>query len=226
MKRLVILTVFVLTLGLMLAPGAMALPSYSGSLSSADGKIITSGNWDDVGFSIGWYIEQQGDGSWLYEYTLGTPNVPPDALVPAVSHFILEVSPNVTVNDFWGFDGPIELRLPGDDPFPDADLLNSALKLDFGLNEGELIYSFYSWRAPRLSDFVAKGGRAQSDVFAYAYNSGYGASIEGYELGDYFELGKILAPDTMTVIPEPGTMLLFGLGLVGAGVVRRYRNRA
>lgn len=219
MKKLLTISVLALALSFMLAaPQAMALPSFQGFLTSTDGKILTSDAWSELDFKLAWNINQMEDGSWCYEYSLTTDGDPPLALTPAVSHFIIEISPNVTRDDFWGFDGPVELRLPDDDPFKDAPELNSALKLDFGV-DGQTVWSFYSTRAPRLSDFVAKGGQS------YAWNVGIGDPIDGYELGDYYELGKILAPDTMTGIPEPGTMLLFGLGLVGAGAIRRYRTR-
>ena len=95
----------------------------------------------------------------------------------------------------------------------------------FGSTEGsngEWNFNFTSDRAPMGGDFYAMGG---NDTFAY--NSGFGEGEGG-------KGAKILVPDTVTnqdtviqriSISEPGTLLLFGSGLLGITVWRRRRKR-
>ena len=78
---------------------------------------------------------------------------------------------------------------------------------------GEWNFNFTSDRAPMEGDFYAKGGND-----SFAYNSGFG-DRDG---------AKILVPDTVAQrisITEPGTMLLFGGGILGIAVWRRRRTR-
>jgi hypothetical protein len=165
------------------------MPSYSGSLSTPAG-VHGTGIWVD-NFTIAWQISQMGDLSWCYNYYIteldGSPLDP-----GALSHWIVEVSPGTTLDDFWGFNGqPIEI---GDNWETEAGFTfeGRGMKLDYG-GEGQTEWSFYSWRNPVWGDFFAKDD-------------------------------KILRPDTETMIPEPTTIGLLGLGLVGLGARLRKRR--
>ncbi|HOD67315.1 MAG TPA: PEP-CTERM sorting domain-containing protein [candidate division Zixibacteria bacterium] len=202
--------VLALALVLLLSPLASAL-SFSGSLASPAG-VTASGYWAQQGFKIEWMIEDQPDGSWFYQYWLTDAQGNPWE-VAAVSHFTLEISPDATASDFWGYSGAVE--------FGDLNGMSSAMKLDFTATH----YKFYSNRAPVWGDFYAKDGRAGGLGLNEAYNAGFGAPDPTAMPGNGSIGNKILRPDTSTtVVPEPGTMLLMGIGLAGAGVVRRWRR--
>ena len=210
MKKLLLTTCLVLAISL----SANALPVYEGMLSTPTG-VTATGYWVH-GFQISWHVEQQANNSWLYQYLL--TKVGGDAIdTGAVSHFTVEVSPDVTIDDFWGANGsPIELG-----SWDESDYIEKGLKLDFGA-QGQSEWSFYSWRMPVWGDFYAKDGRAGGEGLNTAKNAGYlapdplAAATNGSI--DY----KILRPDT--VIPEPGTLGLLGLGLVGLATRMRQRK--
>ena len=110
-------------------------------LSTADGGVIGTGIWAD-NFKISWDIEQQVDNSWFYEYTI--TDLDGYAIDPgALSHWVVEVSPDVTEADFWDFNGsPHDLGC-----WKDAPEITKGLKLDYGA-EGQTVWSFYSTRIP------------------------------------------------------------------------------
>lgn len=207
---LVALLVFGLTLP------AAALPVYEGMLSTTDG-VIATGLWGK-GFKISWHIEQEPDLSWFYSYRLTDVQGVPFTEA-AVSHFTIEVSPDVTREDFWDINGSTyELG-----SWDESDYIAYGLKFDYGA-EGQLEWNGYSSRGPVWGDFYAKDGRAGDLGLNTAKNAGYLnpdplVPATNGSIGD-----KILRPDTYTDIPEPGTLGLLGLGLIGAAA--RLRRRA
>jgi hypothetical protein len=212
MKRLLLITILILGLSI----PAAALPIYEGMLSTPDG-VIATGIWAN-GFKISWSIEQQTDLSWFYLYRLtDLQGVPFEAA--AVSHFTIEVSPNVTVDDFWGINGtPYEVG-----SWDESDYIANGLKFDFG-GEGRLEWSGYSTRGPVWGDFYAKDGQAGGLGLNTAKNVGYLNPDPTAPAADGSIGNKILRPDTYTDIPEPGTLGLLGLGILGAAA--RLRRRA
>jgi hypothetical protein len=195
------------------------MPSYTGHLSTPDG-VDGSGLWASD-FRIEWQVDFQPDDSWLYQYWISETDGSP--LDPgALSHWIVEVSPGVTLDDFWGFDGtPIEI---GDWETENGFPFESGMKLDYGA-AGQTLWSFYSWRSPVWGDFFAKDGQAGGQGLNLAWNTGFfdpdplDAPADG-------SIGyKILRPDTDTVIPEPTTIGLMGMGLLGLAISRRRRAK-
>ncbi len=191
-----LLTVLAIAI-LMIASSASAqLSSFSGMLTSNEG-VNATGNWGVNGFKISWLIEEQANHAWFYQYWLTDLNG--NTLIGEPSHLVIEVSPNVTGEDFWNFSGNGAVELGS------KDGIESAMKMDWQSG----YYGFYSWRNPIEGDFYSKDGRAGG----YGWNTARNA--DGY---------YILRPDTETVIPEPGTMLLMGLGLVGLGIRRHFKK--
>ncbi len=210
----------VIIAAMLTVPAAFALPSYSGSLSTPVG-VHGTGIWVD-NFTIAWQISQMGDLSWCYNYYIteldGSPLDP-----GALSHWIVEVSPGTTLDDFWGFNGqPIEI---GDNWETEAGFTfeGRGMKLDYG-GEGQTEWSFYSWRNPVWGDFFAKDGQAGGEGLNTAWNAGFFDDDPLDPAADGSIGYKILRPDTETMIPEPTTIGLLGLGLVGLGARLRKRR--
>ena len=153
MKRMLLLS-FILILAF--ASANAQLTTFSGSLSTPSG-VIATGNWAN-GFMISWDVELQANSSWLYSYSFN--DLAGNNLIGTPSHLTLEVSPNVTSDDFWGYNGVSEMG--------DIDGIANALKLDWEADN----YMFYSWRAPVWGDFYAKDG-SDDEILVTAFNTGF-----------------------------------------------------
>jgi hypothetical protein len=220
MKKLLLTT---LTLGVLVfaSQSAMALMSFTGSLSTPSG-IIATVPWSTEGMIVNWHVYQNADLTWQYEYTFR--NYAGSAPSKAISHYILEISPNAYREDFWGGSGSLSI-----DTYSSANPSNPGmpssmygLKIDAG-GSPDFFY-FTSTRGPVWGDFYMKDGKQnQSDI--YAYNAGFGTA-DPLDAPSNGSIGnKILRPDTYSnVIPEPSTLLLFGSALALAGGWRKFRK--
>jgi hypothetical protein len=227
---------FVLAMILLAAPATLfAIPIFTGSLSTPSGVVATP-LWDapNGGFTISWTISQLSASDWYYQYTLS--NASGGALAKDPSHLIVEISPNATANDFWSFnnsDWEIDTYSSSSAGQSNPNMPGPmyGVKMEGVENSGLFEYFFHSYKAPTWGDFYAKDGKVDK-IDVTAWNADFlltdpTAPAQSGLLQDVSGayISKILRPDTQsTVIPEPGTLLLLGLGLSGIGLLRRKRS--
>jgi len=227
MKKIATLIVGV-ALSLSLVSSTAALVTYSGSMSSSDGGVQTDGFYAVRSFDITWRISETDDGWWRYEYWM--PALRPNVL-PGIEWDAPDGTFGISVNSqayqglFRGTqDNPLTIGSYGGSS--DQFQLNHALLFDVTNS----YFSFESKYVPAWGDFFASYGTyynttTQQTEDNRAWNTGMASGDPGGPPANGNYMNKILRPDTSSAIPEPGTMLLFGLGLAGAGIYRRVRRQ-
>jgi hypothetical protein len=70
------------------------------------------------------------------------------------------------------------------------------------------------------------GGTAPGKIFKYQVSTTYSmVHFDGYGYYDPYHFKFVPNSHDVEVVPEPGTMLLFGIGLIGGGLLRRKKKQ-
>lgn len=180
------------------------------------GTLIGLEDWKS-GAQLSWSVDDQTyAGLWTYTYTFSAER-------KDISHGIIEVSDTFTSANIFagttgGYDGP--------KTYSGADPSNPGMPgAMWGIKWNDTAtWTIVTDRAPMWGDFYAVDGKGGA-LGVLAYNSGYGAETTA-AIGDGNAGGWILTPDTQSgVIPEPGTFLLLGSGLLGIAFYQRRRAK-
>jgi hypothetical protein len=223
MKRKLLILVALVALVCWLPGSANASLIESGSLTtpSASGIVATDG-WSSTGagFEVSWTINNIG-GAFPYEYIYTVSNATGGDLSKTLSHIIIEISKTATTANFTNFQLNGGSDVFGD--FKPTDPGNSNPNLPgeiYGIkftpattNNALFTFSFDSNRAPTDGNFYAKDG-TDNGTDVTAWNTAFDKSGSA----------TIRVPDTQTVVPLPGAVLLLGAGLARLVAYARRRE--
>lgn len=216
-----------------------SLPTYSGSLSGADGGLVGTGSWvfkslapekdqaDWFAPTFAWIVSQNEDLSWHYDYTLSVYK-------KGISHLTVEASKTFGYANIWNAQGPFDPLEVGDfEPGGSANPgMPSAIHgIKFDNTNGTTVHiTFDSDRAPIWGDVYAKDGVDKTTgEFNALWNAGFTAGLDVDPIapitsGSY--QNHVLVPDTVSnVTPEPASFVALAAGFMGLLGLRSRKRR-
>jgi hypothetical protein len=202
---------------------------FSGYLTTDTGDanfgILATFGWAGAnpnGFEIDWTVASIS-GGYTYSYTVSADGG--GDLAKGLSHIILQVSESAKIGDFSTFSFPYTANDPqkyttsgssGSNPNMPADIYGFKFSPLLDADKLKFTFSFNSIREPMWGNFYAKDGNAGPVT---AWNTGLDTTYTGDGKGM-----QISVPDTKTVVPLPGAMLLLGAGLCRLAAYARRRQ--
>jgi hypothetical protein len=198
---------------------------YAPSSGSSGSDIQVAGDkWPKFNITLSWIVTDEEAGPtgfpWKYTYTFTTTGNG-----AAASHVILETSSTFRSNDIKDLTGAnmenVELqKVSSGNPNMPGDVYGIRFVPSTG-STNNMTWTFWSDRIPVWGDFYAKGG---NDNTAYNHTT-TSTGEKGFTTHDTDPTEPaangslnchILRPDTVTVIPEPATivLILFSSGLI------------
>lgn len=207
-----------ISLGLMTG-AAQAAPLVGSVNAGDDGGLTATSPWSNGLFdaALGWKVYETAAG-WVYDYGIFVP-------AKKLSHVIIEVSETFTAaNILQGTTDGWELGYWGDEGNSNPGIPEILYGLKFDSNNFLDAFKIVTDRAPMWGSVYMKDGKFFGhDV--YAFNDNFGGRSEGSIYGQAPD-GFILVPNTVTSqVPEPGSLALLSLGLVGAGFTMNRRSK-
>ena len=200
-----------------------ALAELIGSRSVAAGELIfTDSKWD--GAVISWDIELLPTNFFRYTYTFTDFGIEGDdgESNGAISHLTLDISDDIldpasaVLDAMFGDDLDSLIPIPLESvQFGDMDGITGAVKFDVGTEAASVVYQFVSPHRPVYGHVFLKSGPPDARTLR---NAGY-FDLLSEDVTDF-----IAVPDTL--IPEPATVTLMLLGLIGLLVLRGTKLRS
>lgn len=232
MKRIVLVLLAVLAVACWLpgqaAHADTAISLTSGYLTTATGNnfgIAATGAWagaSPAGFKIEWEVTAI-TGGFHYEYDISDAGG--GGLNKDLSHIILQISNDAVLADFSNFSTPYTTGDPtpystsgssGSNPNMPNPIYGFKFTPTTDPEKALFTIEFDSTRAPTWGNFYAKDGNA-GPVTAWNLGLADPSSTNAYAF--------ISVPDTKTVVPLPGALLLLGGGLVRLAAYSRRKRQ-
>ncbi len=213
--------------GLLVTTICLADTTYTGKLvagpSDGNGSWVTDpgDNPDWFPAEIEWEVSPNQDGSWNFAYIMRVYQ-------GEVSHFILETSEPLPEEHIFDASGQFTEATIGEWFYPgpgNPDMPGAVYGVKFDETWGTTFtVEFDSWRMPVWGDFYAKDGQTGDAGLNQFWNSGFSLPDPTAPPWDTSVTDHIIRPDSY--IPEPGTITLMGLGLLGLAARLRKRKSA